>query len=276
MNNKIFGVDLIQSKSNSTVTELSKLLNKKYREQRKLFVCDGIKLFLEAVTFEANIRYIVLENNTVFSDEILQKIKECVEKGTIILCVEDYVFAKLTSENSPQGIITVCDFYDKMHTFSANVENHENESVIMLQSIRDPGNMGTIMRNAVALGIDRLVLSSDCVDIYSPKVIRASMGAIFKIKVDVVTDFLKSVEIFKQSDRRVLSAAIDDRALILGKDSLERNDVVILGNEGHGISDDVIKASTNTLFIPMRENTESLNVAMASAIIMWEISKKFN
>jgi TrmH family RNA methyltransferase len=255
---------------------LSKLLNKKYREQRKLFVCDGIKLFLEAVTFEANIRYIVLENNTVFSDEILQKIKECVEKGTIILCVEDYVFAKLTSENSPQGIITVCDFYNKMHTFSANVENHENESVIMLQSIRDPGNMGTIMRNAVALGIDRLVLSSDCVDIYSPKVIRASMGAIFKIKVDVVTDFLKSVEIFKQSDRRVLSAAIDDRALILGKDSLERNDVVILGNEGHGISDDVIKASTNTLFIPMRENTESLNVAMASAIIMWEISKKFN
>ena len=276
MNNKIFGVDLIQSKFNSTVTELSKLLNKKYREQRKLFVCDGIKLFLEAVTFEANIRYIVLENNTVFSDEILQKIKECVEKGTIILCVKDYVFAKLTSENSPQGIITVCDFYDKMHTFSANVENHENESVIMLQSIRDPGNMGTIMRNAVALGIDRLVLSSDCVDIYSPKVIRASMGAIFKIKVDVVTDFLKSVEIFKQSDRRVLSAAIDDRALILGKDSLERNDVVILGNEGHGISDDVIKASTNTLFIPMRENTESLNVAMASAIIMWEISKKFN
>lgn len=276
MNNKIFGVDLIQSKSNSTVTELSKLLNKKYREQRKLFVCDGIKLFLEAVTFEANIRYVVLENNTVFSDEILQKIKECVEKGAIILCVEDYVFAKLTSENSPQGIITVCDFYDKMHTFSANVENYENESVIMLQSIRDPGNMGTIMRNAVALGIDRLVLSSDCVDIYSPKVIRASMGAIFKIKVDVVTDFLKSVEIFKQSDRRVLSAAIDDRALILGKDSLERNDVVILGNEGHGISDDVIKASTNTLFIPMRENTESLNVAMASAIIMWEISKKFN
>ncbi len=276
MNNKIFGVDLIQSKSNSTVTELSKLLNKKYREQRKLFVCDGIKLFLEAVTFEANIRYIVLENNTVFSDEILQKIKECVEKDTIILCVEDYVFSKLTSENSPQGIITVCDFYDKMHTFSANVENCENESVIMLQSIRDPGNMGTIMRNAVALGIDRLILSSDCVDIYSPKVIRASMGAIFKIKVDVVTDFLKSVEIFKQSDRRVLSAAIDDRALILGKDSLEKNDVVILGNEGHGISDDVIKASTNTLFIPMRENTESLNVAMASAIIMWEISKKFN
>ena len=276
MNNKIFGVDLIQSKSNSTVTELSKLLNKKYREQRKLFLCDGIKLFLEAVEFNADIKYIILENNTAFSNEIVQKIKECVEKGAIILCVEGYIFAKMTSENSPQGIITVCGFYDKMHSFLANAENNENDSIIMLQSIRDPGNMGTIMRNAVALGIDRLVLSSDCVDIYSPKVIRASMGAIFKIKVDVVSDFLGSIEVFKSGGRRVLSAALDDNALILGKDSLKRDDIVILGNEGHGISDDVIRVSTNTLFIPMRENTESLNVAMASAIIMWEISNKFN
>ncbi len=276
MNNKIFGVDLIQSKSNSMIIEISKLQNKKYREQRKLFLCDGIKLFLEAVEFDADIKYIILENNTVFSNEMVEKIKECVGKGTIILCVESYIFAKMTSENSPQGIITVCGFYDKMHTFLAKAENNKDDAIIMLQSIRDPGNMGTIMRNAVALGIDKLILSSDCVDIYSPKVIRASMGAIFKIKIDVVSDFLGTVQSLKARERRVLSAAIDNNALVLGKDSLRRDDVVILGNEGHGISDDVIKASTNTLFIPMKENTESLNVAMASAIIMWEISNKFN
>ena len=275
MNNLIFDVPLITSKANLTVAEISKLSNKKYRMQSRLFTCDGIKLFKEAVNFGASIKYIIVENSANFPPDVVLEIKKCAENGTKILCLENHIFEKLTSEIAPQGIITVCEFYSKKHAFSTVVENKDinNKITVILESVRDPGNMGTIIRNAVALGIDKLILSSDCVDIYSPKVVRASMGAIFKLEIHIVDDLDTSVENIKKSGRRVLAAAIDERALILGKNALSREDVVVLGNEGHGISDHLIEKCSDKLFIPMRENTESLNVAMASAIIMWEISK---
>ena len=275
MNNLIFGVDLIKSKSNATISEISKLSNKKYRAQKKQFICDGIKLFCEAVEFGATIKYIVLDNSVEIPNEIINKVKKCAEKGAKILCVEGYIFEKLTTENAPQGIITVCEFFEKKHTFSTTVKNKEivGKTVFVLESVRDPGNIGTICRNAVALGIDTLIISSDCVDIYSPKVVRASMGAIFKLEIFIVEDLRDTILDIIASGRRVLAAALDNKAMVLGKDSLSRDDVVVLGNEGHGISPELIDACSHTIFIPMRENTESLNVAMASAILMWEISK---
>ncbi len=275
MNNLIFNVPLISSKTNDKVLEFAKLSNKKYRLLNKKFLCDGIKLFQEASSFGANISYIIIDNNAIFPDEIISEIKKCIDNGTKILCVEKHVFDKLTNENAPQGIITVCDFFERKHTFSANVKNEDfsGKTLMILDSVRDPGNIGTILRNAVAFGIDKLILSSDCVDIYSQKVIRSSMGAIFKIEIQIVEDLSSSIEIIKESGRRVLAAAINDEALILGKDRVSRDDVVVLGNEGHGISPEIIDKCTNTIFIPMKGNTESLNVAMASAVLMWEISK---
>ena len=241
----------------------------------KLFVCDGVKLFEEAVDFGAKIKYIVIDNLAVLSDKIIEKIRKSASCGAKILCVEKHVFEKLTSENAPQGVITVCEFYGNKHTFSSNgkKEDFYAKSVVVLESVRDPGNIGTIFRNAVALGIDKVIISSDCADIYSPKVVRSSMGAIFKLEIQVVDDLVQTVENIKSNGRRVLAAAINDKALILGKDALTSDDVVVLGNEGHGISEKLMNACTNTIFIPMKGNTESLNVAMASAIIMWELSK---
>lgn len=275
MNNIIFNVPLISGKNNPTITDISKLSAKKYRMQNKLFVCDGVKLFLEAVKYGANIRYIVLDNSAEISKEVAECVRKCAMNGTKILCVESYVFEKLTSENSPQGIITVCDFYTKRHTFSTSVKNNEirGKKAMILESVRDPGNIGTIFRNAVALGVEKMIISSDCADIYSPKVVRASMGAIFKLDICVVDDLIETVENLKQDGRRVLATALDDKALVLGKDKVSADDVIVLGNEGHGMSQKLIDACSDILFIPMNENTESLNVAMASAIIMWEISK---
>ena len=189
MNNLIFNVTEITSKTNSTIVKIGKLDNKKYRNEEKLFVCNGIKLFKEAVNFNATIQYIVLNNSTKFDEEITILIKKQQEKGVNILCVNDSVFDKLSDEKSPQGIITVCKYFEDKHTFSANAKNKYSDDKIMLfESVRDPGNIGTIIRNAVAFGIDRIILSSDCADIYSSKVIRAAMGAVFKMNIDVVED----------------------------------------------------------------------------------------
>lgn len=274
MNNTIFNTDLISGKTNSTIVKISKLQNKKYRNDEKLFICDGVKLFLEAVEYNAIIRYIVLNNNTEFSTEIIDKIMLCKKNGVNVICVEDYIFDKLTTESAPQGIITVCEYLYNKHSFSNDIKvPKENEKILILESVRDPGNMGTILRNSVAFGIDRLIISSDCADIYSPKVIRSSMGAIFKQNIDVCSSLEQPISKLKENGKRILGAALKKNSLTLGKDTVSASDVFILGNEGHGISDDVLDLCDNTVFIPMKENTESLNVAIAAAILMWEISK---
>lgn len=274
MNNTIFNTDLISGKTNSTIVKISKLQNKKYRNDEKLFICDGVKLFLEAVEYNAIIKYIVLNNNVELNAEVIDKVKICQKNGASVICVEDYIFDKLTTESAPQGIITVCEYLYKKHSFSNDIKSPEkNEKILVLESVRDPGNMGTILRNSVAFGIDRLIISSDCADIYSPKVIRSSMGAIFKQKIDICIDLETPISKLKKCGKRVLGAALEKNSLTLGKDNIDSNDVFVLGNEGHGLSKNVLDLCDNTIFIPMKENTESLNVAIAAAILMWEISK---
>lgn len=272
MNSSVFNVELITGKTNSTIAEITKLADKKYRNKSKCFMCDGIKLFSEAVDCGADIRYVIVNDEAVFKSDIIEKITMCRNNGARLLCVTSQVFSKLTSEMSPQGIITVCGFFEKKHRFFANAKNiYCDEKIVILESVRDPGNIGTIIRNAAAFGVDRLVLSSDCADIYSPKVIRSAMGAVFKIGIDVVDNISTVIEALKATGRRVFASALGKKSLILGKDKFSTDDVIILGNEGHGISNDTIDMCDDTVFIPMKENTESLNVATASAVFMWEI-----
>ena len=270
---QFLNAEIITSKTNSTIVKIAKLTNKKHRNEYKLFACDGVKLFEEASKFNVKIEYIILKNDVDFDEKIVEKIEQCRQSGAKVLCVNSQIFEKLTVENAPQGIITVCSYITGLHRCLASVENAQNdEKILMLESIRDPGNMGTIIRNAVAFGIDRLILSSDCVDIYSPKVVRAAMGAIFKIKIDIVDNFSSTIENLKKN-KTVLGAALGKKSLVLGEKKLTKNDVIIIGNEGHGLSDETLNLVSNTIFIPMAENTESLNAAMASVIFMWELYK---
>lgn len=270
MNNQIFNTEIITSKSNSTIVKIGKLVNKKSRNEAGLFTCSGIKLFEEAFDFNAEILYIILNNNSSFDNEIIEKIKICKSRDAKIICVTDSVFDKLTDEKSPQGIIAVCKL---LKNISSSFTFVENEKIMMLESLRDPGNIGTIIRNAAAFGIDRLIMSSDCADVYSSKVVRGAMGALFKVKISIVEDLKSAISELKANGRRVLTAALSSESLILSKNNISKNDVIIIGNEGHGASKEVIDLSDDTIFIPISSNTESLNAAIAAAIFMWELSK---
>ena len=272
MNSDYFKTELITSKSNSTIVEIAKLNDKKYRDLTKRFICDGVKLFLECVEYGANIGYVILNDNAEFDNFTLEKIRSIRDSGAKILCVTDSVFSKLTSEKAPQGIITVCDFLSEKHRYFTNAENiYDGEKVMLFESVRDPGNLGTIIRCAAAFGLDRIIISSDCADIYSPKVMRSAMGAIFKVGIDIIDDFSSAIKILRASGKRVLASMLGTRSLILGKDAVSESDVIVLGNEGHGISDKTAALCDDSVFIPMRANTESLNVSMAAGIFMWEL-----
>ena len=271
MNSQVFGVECIVSKSNSTIAKIAKLLNKKERKETELFTLDGVKLFLEAHNFGAEIKYIVLNDKSNFDSDTTEKIFSAKRAGANIICVNDAVFSKLTDESAPQGIVTVCKFLPN-HRFLSVVESIKpNEKIMLFESVRDPGNVGAILRNAAAFGVDKLIFTADCADIYSQKVVRAAMGAIFKVKIDIVSDVLKTVDSLKIRGRRVIATTLGTNSLELRKDKISAGDVFVIGNEGHGISDGLIKASDETMFIPMCKNTESLNASVAASILMWEL-----
>ena len=263
----------ISSKSNSLIVKMAKLKDKKYRKEEGLFRFDGIKLFEEAVQNKAPVRYVFL------SESASEKYKNIVENSvtsSMLYILADDVFLKLTDEQSPEGIITVCQNLSnitKANDVNLLANNLKGSSVLMLESIRDTGNMGTILRSAKAFGIDTLVISSDCADLYNPKTIRAAMGALFTQKVVVVDDVASAALAIRKNASRVFAAALLRNARKLGSFELVKGDVIVIGNEGHGLSQKTIEACDECVYIPMEIGSESLNASIAASVCMWEIYK---
>lgn len=142
---------------------------------------------------------------------------------------------------------------------------------ILLSSMQDPGNIGTILRTAAAFGLDGVFLSSDCPDLYSPKVLRATMGGIFKIPLEVSDDLTEVIDRLQEAGIRVCAAALDGQAVPLQQAGLGNGCAVVIGNEGNGLPGHLIERCGQAVMIPMRPDSESLNAAMAAGIFLWEM-----
>ena len=268
--------EIITSRQNPTVKLVCSLLRKKEREETGLFRFDGIKLLGEAIEKDVAIEFVLVDETKV---AILEEKLACVER---VIVVPNELFAKMSDEKSPEGVITVAKALDKINKI-ATINNKsqflglpdEGDRVLILESVRDPGNLGTVIRSAAALGIDRLVISSDCADLYNPKTIRAAMGAIFSMTIDVVEkgELCTYISELREAHRRVFAAALHSEALMLGDFEVRRSDVFVIGNEGHGLTEEVKSACNACVLIPMREGSESLNAAMAAGIFMWETAR---
>ena len=256
----------ITSRTNDTVVSLSKLKDKKGRDEQGMYLCEGYKLCAEAVNF-CDVQYAVLREDRSENNEYTAL---CEASGaSVMLVLSSGAFDKITSDKASDGII----FVNKIENSGIeNAEDINNERICALDSVRDPGNVGTIIRSAAALGFDRVVMW-DCADIYNPKTVRATMGAMFKISVTRVHDGVDFIREMQKSGRRVIAAALSEDGLTLGKSEIRSSDIPVLGNEGHGVSPEIIETCDNTMIIPMSGKTESLNAAAAAAIILWEYSR---
>jgi len=140
---------------------------------------------------------------------------------------------------------------------------------LLLESVRDPGNLGTIIRSAAAFGVSQIVLSADCADLYHPRVIRAAMGTIFHTPVLIAEDIVAVIKALSRQGK-VYAAALDETADRLGGIAFGAGDAVIVGNEGHGLSEAVLAACTDKVYIPMAQGVESLNAGIAASLLLWE------
>lgn len=273
-------MEIITSRQNKTISFLSSLQKKKAREEEKTFIFDGIKLLSEAIKNGAEIYCVVI--NSECADNVLSKLQELygidiLSLGHKILYAIPSVFERLTDERSPEGVVCAARFMENIHkTYESerDISVSENERILMLESVRDPQNIGAIIRSARAFNVDRIIMSSDCADIYSAKTVRASMGNVFGIRIDRVDSIPSAILSLKAQGRAVYAAALDENAKRLGEDKLESGSVVVIGNEGHGLTPDAIGAATGTIYIPMAKGVESLNAGVAASVLMWEFFGK--
>ena len=270
-------MEIITSRQNPRIKSIVALSDKKGREKQGLFRFDGIKLFCDALC-TVKIKCVVLRHplSTSVEECVLHALESRSLSEDQLLYVCDSVFEKLTDERSPEGIITVAEQISDLHVTVENidtaVEMLDGKTLLLVESLRDAGNLGTIMRTCAALGVDTLVLSHDCADLYNPKTVRATMGALFRLSTLSVRleNMPELVRALGAKGRRVYAAALRENAEKIGEMTLNEGDCFIIGNEGHGLSEKLIDACEGTAIIPMVEGNESLNAASAATVCIWE------
>lgn len=260
-------IKYIESKNNKIIKYISNLLNSKsFRKEKKEFVVEGARLCYDAFLSNCEIKFLLCTENALSKyDNVLSELKKFSAKTYIL---NEDLFSFISNTKSPQGVMCICSFLDK-HFSIDKISN----KLIAFENIQDPTNLGTMFRTAEAFGINNIILSSDCCDVYNPKVLRGSMGAVFRLNFSFVSDLDNKILKLNSLGYKTYAAVPDSNVDKVTDVDLYDKCMIIIGNEGNGLKQSTKKACTNKITIPMPGKAESLNAAMAAGILMWELLK---
>ena len=251
---------MITSASNEQIKNIIQLKEKsKVRKQKKQFVVEGIKMFSEVP--KENLK-------AVYVSESFFKDNENKLQGVDFQTVRDSVFKKISDTVTPQGVLAIVS--QNTYTLKEILNNRKTEKscIVVLDRLQDPGNLGTIIRTGEGAGISGVVMSNDCADIYNPKVIRSTMGSIFRVPFTVVDDLPNAIDEMKSCGVTTYAAHLNGEDY---KKGVFVDDIALLiGNEARGLSKEVSEKADKLVRIPMEGKVESLNAAIATAILMYE------
>ena len=254
---------MITSSSNAQVKQMIQL-NKKARERRKqdVFIVEGLRMFRE-VPRDRLVKTYVSENFLEDPEH------EALLQGIPYEVVKDSVFAQMSDTLTPQGVLTVVRQYH--YTMEELMGEKEHPLFLVLEDLQDPGNMGTIVRTGEAAGISGIIMSKDSADIYNPKVIRSTMGSIFRVPFSIVDDLAAAVDTLK--DNGITTYAAHLKGELYNSGSLTNDCALLIGNEARGLSGEISAKADKLIKIPMHGKVESLNAAVATAILMYEAAR---
>ena len=272
----ILAKDTITARKNPIVMRAASLSDKKGREREGVFMAEGLKLFLEAVKASLPIESVLIMDTK--AESILPTVEKELSKkqyeNVRVYLLSSGCFEKISTEKSPQGVIVIIKYLDFFKRCTKIIEESffedDKKPSLMLSAMRDPGNLGSVIRSAVAFGTERLIISEDCADVYNPKTVRSAMGSLFKIEILISDDLCRTTEALKKSGRRVFAAELRENAVSLDEIELRATDVVIIGNEGHGIDESLSSRCDKSVYIPISDKAESLNAAVAASIFIRE------
>ncbi len=253
----------ITSKDNEIIKNIKKLKTKKYRDLNNEYIIEGIKLVEEAIKENAKIKQIVIceenEQTSSIPKELMYEIArhEC-------LYVTQKVFNSISDVTNPQGVLAVIEKTSK----EKNEIDYSEDVIVVLDDIQDPGNLGTILRTLDSTGLKQIIVSKGTADAYNPKVVRSTMGAIFRINIIETEDLQETIQKMKEQNYKIIVTTPNTGKTIYDIDYNKK--VIIIGNEANGVSPQIIKQADENVKIPMLGKTESLNASVATGIILYE------
>lgn len=262
-------MQVITSKDNEFVKHVKKLKEKKYRDQNQEFIIEGIKLVREAIEENANIKHIIICDNCENSGVIPKDLMYEIAKYNCVYVTEN-ILKIISDVNAPQGIMAIICINHK-----ENQIDYNEDIIVALDDIQDPGNLGTILRTVDSIGLNQILVSKGTADCYSPKVVRSTMGAIFRIKIIECEDLEQTLKETQQNNFKLVVSSLQTNNSLY--DINFNKKVIIIGNEANGVEQHIQKIADEKIKIPMFGKTESLNASVATGIILYEyVRQKIN
>lgn len=262
---------IITSNSNEQIKNLIQLKEKaKVRKKEKSFIVEGIKMFSEIPPEDFIKAYISESFFKQNSDKVLAYFKDNDIEANYCL-VSDSVFKKISDTVTPQGIMAIVR--QKQYTLEDIIHkrNSDKSCIVVLDKIQDPGNLGTIVRTGEGAGITGIIMSSTTADIYNPKVIRSTMGSIYRVPFVITDNLPGAVDELKNAGVTTYAAHL--KGELYNSGCLAKDCALMIGNEARGLSNEVAEKADRLIKIPMAGKVESLNAAIATAILMYEAAK---
>lgn len=258
-------MQIITSKDNENIKSIKKLKERKYRDLNNEYIIEGIKILKEAIQEKAVIKKIVICEeylaNNIIDDKLLYEIAkyDC-------LYVSKKIFEGLTDVSKPQGILAVVEKNNKKDI------NYNEDIIVALDGLQDPGNLGTILRTLDSANLSQVIVSKDTVDAYNPKVVRSTMGAIFRVNIVEAENLKETLKEMKRHKYKVMCTDLTASKNIYEIDYNKK--ILVIGNEANGISKELLDMADEKIIIPMLGKTESLNASVATSIIVYEYVRR--
>ena len=254
-------MNVITSKDNDNIKKIKKLKEKKYRKQEGKYIIEGSKLIEEAIKENAKIEQIIVCEDCITEATNSNLLYEIAKYDCIY--VSEKVFKTLTDVSTPRGMLAVIKKKDNKKEV-----NYNEDMIVILDGVQDPGNMGTILRTIDSAGLSQVIVTKEVVDAYSPKVVRSTMGAIFRVNIIETEDKLKMIKEIKKHKFNVAATSLEASKSIY---DVEFNKIaIVIGNEANGVSQEVLDLADTKMIIPMPGRTESLNASVATGILIYE------
>ena len=258
-------MQIITSKDNENIKSIKKLKERKYRDLNNEYIIEGIKILKEAIQEKAVIKKIVICEECLANNIIDEKLLYEIAKYDC-LCVSKKIFEGLTDVSKPQGILAVVEKNNKKDI------NYNEDIIVALDGLQDPGNLGTILRTLDSANLSQVVVSKDTVDAYNPKVVRSTMGAIFRVNIVEAENLKETLKEMKRHKYKVMCTDLTASKNIYEIDYTKK--ILVIGNESNGISKELLDMADEKIIIPMLGKTESLNASVATSIIVYEYVRR--
>jgi len=256
----------VSSRDNKLIKEWRRLAaDARFRRKTGAFAIEGARLCADAALSGARLSAVMVTLHA--KEQYADLLAPLFATDAPVYIISDALSAYMSETASPQGVFAIGKCTDATLTVSANGR------YLALEDVQDPTNMGTVIRTAEAMGVDGLLLSDGCCDLYNPKVLRGSMGGVFRLPTLTVFDMAQAVEDWQAQGLCVFACVVDSDAEKLTDVTFADGAVCLIGNEGNGLRPETIAACQRRLTIPMAGRAESLNASMAAGIVLWELTR---